>query len=130
MYFNFEELAWPHKASAVHPIPIRLDIHHYESLSPTINYQYLPSGFHRVGVDGHYIIGVIIYEKLWPFMSRRADLNNNYGRVKLRMNGNNANEAVPILNNDPLNYLFYERFAPNKIRRAEVILPHYFNIGV
>lgn len=56
---------------------------------------------------------------LYPFMARRADLDNEYGRVKLRINGSTANEIVPILDNDPLNGVYGDNFKPKNLLPAD-----------
>lgn len=53
-------------------------------------------------------------------MAPRADFNNNYGRVKILIDGNNGDEIEPLLDDDPLNFLFFKRFGPNNIRSAEI----------
>lgn len=54
---------------------------------------------------------------LCPLMAPRADLNNNYGRVKIRINGN---AIEPIIDTDPLNDRFHKEFPTQKCRPAEV----------
>lgn len=81
---------------------------------------YSPTGYYAVVAKIDYVIGVILFVYLCHFMARRPDLNNLYGRVKLRINGNNANEIVPILNRDPLNHLFFNEYEPEETHFAEI----------
>lgn len=117
MYFLFIELSWAHKADAVHPLFIRFNVHHYESLPSIITHRYLPSGFYLAGANKDYIIGVILYGHLWPLTARTADYSNKYERVKVRINDN---QIVPILKTDPLNDLFFKKFGPKNIRFVEI----------
>lgn len=128
--FLFAELGFPHKEDAVHPINcIVIHVHHYETLDGGM-VENLPLGFYRVAVDNGYIIGIIFHGHLWPFMAPGADLKNNYERVKFLINGNNADEIVPILSDDPLNLLFFKRFRADRIRSAEISVPLEFNSRV
>lgn len=119
----FAELASPHKPDAVHPFPIQLEVHHYEDLGPFL-FISSTAGLCTVGLDTEkdqaYVIGVIVAGKLFPFMTPRAHLNNNYGRIKIRIHGNNADEIVSISKEDPLNSRFGKKFGPENIRSAEI----------
>lgn len=83
---------------------------------------HLPADFYHVGTDanGEYIIGVIFNGRLYPLIALIGNLGNTFGRVKVFINGNNANVIVPILENDPLNSLFRMRFGPRNIRSAQI----------
>lgn len=118
VYFLFAESTWPRKNHVIHPV-IQLGVHHYESLIYPGSTFPLREGSHLVGVDGDYIIGVVIMGHLCPLLAPRADLDNNYGRVKIRINGN---AIEPILRRDPLNHRFHTEFPLQKCRPAEV---HY-----
>lgn len=125
LYLLFAELGWPHNPLAIHPLPLKLQVDSYESFSNRglSIMQELSPGFHEVETDENhkYVIGLLLYGKLYPLVASRADLNNNYGRVKLLINGNNANVIVPILKEDHLNSRFYKKTGPNKyIRAAEI----------
>lgn len=115
-------MGWPHKHAAVHPLPIQLDIHHYESFSKSEISVYLQPRIYDVGVDKDrkYIIGLFLGGYLRPFVAPRADLNNNIGRVKIRIDGHHANVTVPIFDNDPLNDRFLELFEIHQTVPAEV----------
>lgn len=120
--FLFAELIWPHKESAVHPLPIQIhNIQHYENLfTKRLETYELEERFFYVGTDKNreYVIGVIVSGYLLPFMAPREDLHNHYGGVKLRINGNIADEIVPIMNRDSLNSVFGEIVGPRNIRPA------------
>lgn len=57
---------------------------------------------------------------MFPLTARRVDLNNNYGRVKIRIDGNDADVTAPISSDDPLNRLLFEKFKSKNIRMAEI----------
>lgn len=123
MYILLAELAWPHKAAALHPFPIQIrNIYTYESLRNPGRTLYLLPDYYYVGTDERHehIIGLFLNGHMFPFLAHREDLQNRLGRVKLRITGNVANEIVPILDRDPLNRVFKENFTPQNIRLAEI----------
>lgn len=67
-----------------------------------------------------YIIGIIILGNLFPLMAPRADLNSNYRRVKVPIDGHNANVILPISEEDPLNRLFFKKFGPKNMRAVKI----------
>lgn len=116
------ESVWAHKQDRVHPLPLQLDVNHYESLLyPGVSY-HLPEGLYKVAIDmdREYVIGIIVSGRLCPLTVPMEDMNNNYVRVKLHINGNNANKIVPISKKDHLNSLFRELFGPENVRTAAV----------
>ncbi|XP_033231417.1 uncharacterized protein LOC117182352 [Belonocnema kinseyi] len=117
-------LAWPHRHVKIHPLPLQLsNVLCCESLNHPSLSSRLRAGFHDVGIENGFIIGVIMYDKqLLPLVAHTADLDNDYGRVKVRIDGNNANFTVPILENDPLNDLFRKKFGRKNVRTAVI---HY-----
>lgn len=120
MYILFTELGWPHiKYSAVYPLPIRINVHHFEDHNVDMAVNLRP-GFYEVGVEKGFIIGLIMWHHLFPFTAPSEDLNNNYIRVKLRIHGNHADVIEPIEKDDPLNLRFFQKFGPQDIRYAEI----------
>lgn len=115
------DLVYPHKHAAVFPSPIELyNVHHFsENLDQDLPVN-IPAGFYKVGAENYYVIGVILLDRLYPFMAPRTDLNNHYGRVKIRINNDTANETVPISNQDSLNRRFFNEFERKNIRFAEI----------
>lgn len=68
------------------------------------------------------MIGIILGGYLRAFLGRRTDPETDFGRVKLRIDGNNANETIPILKKDSVNNLFGKtKFATEYIRSAKII---------
>lgn len=47
-------------------------------------------------------------------------VNNPNGRVKIRINDNNANEIIPILEKDSLNRLFRKPYGAKHVHPAEI----------
>lgn len=64
-----------------------------------------------------FIIGIVRLGYLRPFMALRAEFQNSYVKVKIRIN---SNEIVPILPGDPANNLFFKVFGRKNIRIAEI----------
>lgn len=123
LYFIFAESTWPHRRAAVHPPPIQLhNIHHYENLFHPGRPYALEVGHWKVGVDDahEYIIGLVALGILCPFLAPRADLHHTYERVKIRINGDNATEIVPISNEDSLNLRFFQEYETDNIRFADI----------
>lgn len=102
-------------------ISFKLNVNHYETILNPSRPHRLPVGFYDVGTDedNEYIIGAILAGYLFPLMAPRLDLNNDYGKVKICTHGNNGNEIVPILNDDPLNRLFRRAFGSQHVLAAD-----------
>lgn len=49
-----------------------------------------------------------MFNYLFPLTAPMVDLNNRHERVKVRLNGNNANEILPILNDDTVCGSFFK----------------------
>lgn len=111
-----------HKEAAVHPPPLQLVVHHYESYVHTGQIYGLPADFRYVGTDDDhkYVIGVILGPHLFPLMAPRAGSQYTFERVKVRIHGDIANESVPILKDDPLNNRFFQKFKSLNIRSAQI----------
>lgn len=122
MHFVFAELTWPHKEIAVHPNPLQIyNVHHYESIVTPGRIYDLEPVLYYVGTDEthRHVIGVFLGVDLYPLIARRKDLDNQYGRVKMLISGDIANDIVPILASDPLNSVFSEGHEAPNIRAAE-----------
>lgn len=71
-----------------------------------------------------YVIGFIESgphgDILCPFMAARRDLNYEYGKIKIHIDGKYANVFEPIFKTDPLNDLFYKKFPAERIRQVQI----------
>lgn len=113
----------PQDNPEIHPHPTELGVRNYEGFMNRGVTHYIPHSFWKVGVDenNEYVFGCIksgaAGNILCSFLAPRADLNED-GRVKLRIDGDNASEIVPIYENDPLNKLFFEKCEAGHIRNG------------
>lgn len=123
-----------HKFGVIHPFPLLLSNGHqiesfifrgkFRPLRP------LPPGFYNAALDNDrkYVIGVIVDGNLLPLTTIAMDPHNpyvytkpvTYERYKLRIKGDHADEIVKMLNEDPLNNLFFEKFESKDVRFARV----------
>lgn len=99
--------------------PILFYIDHFEN--DLHKPEFLPSGIYELAVLDNFIIGKMKFVRLFPFMARRTDMNYNYGRVKVRINGKIANVTEEIPRNDLMNNLFHKKCGPENIHQAERI---------
>lgn len=114
----------------IHPHPPELAARHYESFEFKNHNIQILSGFWRVGIevemDHEYVIGFIESGRhgqiLCPFVAPTPNHNNTNGRIKIRLDGDHANVFVPILENDPVNDLFFKERNTGRISVVQVKL--------
>lgn len=122
----FVESIWPFKrggreSNEIHAEPLELAARIYESFVHTNRAGEILPGFCKVATameNGHeYVIGYIENGPqghiLCPFI-------NIYKPIKIRIDGDHANEFVPILKSDPLYNLLFKEYKSGSFRNVEI----------